>query len=247
MTTRSFMETTKHDNALEILRDFLKLPHQAKAVHDKFASLPGAILESTPDGMGFVFIPATRPSPVLLVAHADVVGAPIQLPKLYENDSVISNPGNILGADDRAGCALIWALRNLGHGILITDGEEMGCLGAEKIMEDYPELREELQSKYQFMVEFDRKNRDEYKCYDVGTDDFRRYIEKVTNFHEPDRHACTDIAVLARKICGVNLSCGYCNPHRRDEYIVKNDWLNTLQIAEKWLSSPNLPRFEQTM
>ena len=89
-----------------------------------------------------------------------------------------------------------------------------------------------------------RKNRDEYKCYNVGTDAFRRYIETVTGFHEPDRRSSTDIAVLAKDICGVNLSCGYRNPHTTSEYIVKDDWLNTLQIAQQWLSSDNLPRFE---
>ena len=66
----------------------------------------------------------------------------------------------------------------------------------------------------------------------------------MTDFHEPDRRFVTDIAVLARDICGVNLSCGYMKHHTEDEYIVKADWLNTLHIAEKWLSAPELPRFE---
>lgn len=236
----------KRDHDLDILRDFLNLPHSANAVLDRFASLPRAIKgTSLCDGMDFVFIPATRPAPVLLVAHADVAGNPESLPELYENESSICNPGDILGADDRAGCAIIWALRNLGHGILITDGEEMGCLGAVDIMANHPDLYEELQSKYQFMVEFDRKNRDEYKCYDVGTDDFRHYIETVTGFREPDRRSMTDITVLAEDICGVNLSCGYRLPHTPFEYIVKSDWLNTLQIVRQWLYSSDLPRFEQ--
>ena len=239
------MEMKKRDHDLDILRDFLNLPHSANAVLDKFAHLPQAIKRtSLCDELGFVFIPATRPTPVLLVAHADVAGDPECLPELYEDELSICNSGGILGADDRAGCAIIWALRNLGHGILITDGEEMGCLGAVDIMANHPDLYEELQSKYQFMVEFDRKKRDEYKCYDVGTDDFRHYIETVTGFHEPDRKSLTDIAFLAGTICGVNLSCGYRLHHTPFEYIVKKDWLNTLQIARKWLSSPDLPRFE---
>ena len=139
---------TKHDNALDILRWFLNLPHRSGAVHDIFANLPRAVRETAPCGLGFVYIPASRPSPVLLVAHADVVGDAEHLPKLREDDSTISNPGHILGADDRAGCAIAWAMRNLGHGILITDGEETGCLGAEDIMENHKELREELQRKY---------------------------------------------------------------------------------------------------
>ena len=238
------MEKKKSNNALEILRDFLNLPHSADVVLDRFSRLPRAIRETSPDGLGFVFIPASRPAPVLLIAHADIADDSRCLPKLFEDDEIICNPGDLLGADDRAGCAMLWALRSLGHGILITDGEEMGCLGAKDIMVNHPELYEELQN-YQFMVEFDRKNRNEYKCYDVGSDDFRHYIETVTGFQEPSRKSKTDITILSRDICGVNLSCGYRKPHTPCEYIVKNDWLNTFQIASLWLSSKNLPRFER--
>lgn len=239
------MEIEDMGKMVGILRGFLKLPHFAEAVHERFSRLPGAIREMSANGLGYVYVPARCPSPVLLVAHADVFGDSEYLPKLHEDDDIISNPGDVLGADDRAGCALIWALRNLGHGILITDCEEIGCLGAMDIMENHPELREELQSRYQFMVEFDRQGHDEYKCYNVGTDAFRQYVESVTGFHEPNRFSRTDIAVLARDICGVNLACGYYNPHTPNEFIVKNDWLGTLQIAEKWLSASDLPRFQQ--
>lgn len=240
------MEKKKQEDALNILRDFLALPHSSDAVLDRFSELSGAVRETDEDGLGHVYVPSTCPSPVLLVAHADVFIGEEKTPELFEDDKIICNPGHILGADDRAGCAILWALRHLGHGILITDGEELGCWGALDIMEYLPELREELQSRYQFMVEFDRKGRDEYKCYDVGTEVFRRYVEKMIGFHEPDRRSITDISVLARDICGVNLSCGYMKHHTEDEYIVKADWLNTLHIAKKWLSSPVLPRFERS-
>ena len=232
---------------LEILKDYLALPHSAHAVHERFSRLPEAVCGMDSEGFGYVYVPSRRTSPVLMVAHADVVGDEEHIPELLENDDIITNSGHILGADDRAGCAIIWALKHLGHGILITDGEEIGCLGAENIMENFPELREELQCRYQFMVEFDRKGSDEYKCYDVGSKSFRSYVETTTGFHEPDRRSRTDIVVLARDICGVNLSCGYMLPHTDSEYIVKANWLNTLHIAEKWLSAPDLPRFERPL
>lgn len=240
------MESKKQEEMLKVLKDFLALPHSSDAVLDRFTDLPGAGRWTGAGGLDYVYVPPSRPSPVLLVAHADVVDDAETLPELREDEEIISNPGHILGADDRAGCAIIWALRHLGHGILITDGEEYGCCGAWDIMDYHPELREELQNRYQFMVEFDRQGRDEYKCYTVGTDVFRQYIESFTGFHEPDRRSRTDIAVLARDICGVNLSCGYRMQHSPLEYIVKNDWLNTLQIAGEWLSIPVLPRFELT-
>ena len=142
------MKNKKQENNLNILRDFLALPHSADAVLDKFSTLPNAIRGIDEDGIGFVYVPSTHPSPVLLVAHADVFIGEENLPELFEDDKIICNPGHILGADDRAGCAIIWALRHLGHGILITDGEEYGCCGAEDIMDYHPELREELQSRY---------------------------------------------------------------------------------------------------
>ena len=238
--------TMKHGSVtgnLDVLREFLELPHNALAVNDKFSRMTGAVCSMDEWGIGYVYIPSTRPSPVLMVAHADVVGDEECPVRLWEDENIIRNPGHILGADDRAGCAIIWALRYLGHGILITSVEEIGCLGAIDIMEKHPEVCEEIQSRYQFMVEFDRKGYDEYKCYNVGTESFRRYIEETTGFHEPDRRSRSDIAILARDICGVNLSCGYMRQHTCHEYIVKEDWLNTLRIAEKWLSAPELPRF----
>ena len=236
----------KQRTSLDTLREFLCLPHSSAAVFEKFSQLPGASVEMDEFNTGFLYVPATRPAPVLLVAHADAFGDDNQVPELYENDESIRNPGHVLGADDRAGCAIIWELRRLGHGILITDGEELGCLGAENIVMNYPEFCAELQERHQFMVQFDRQGRSDYKCYDAGTDAFRHYVEQMTGFHEPDRRSRTDVAVLARNICGVNLSCGYQKAHTPSEYILKADWLNTLRIAEQWLSAPELPRFRRS-
>lgn len=238
-------ETRTRARRLDVLKKFLGLSHAAYAVHDVFSRLPGAIRQTGEDGIGFVYVPSRRPSPVLMVAHADVIGGDECQVRLSEDDWTIRNPGRVLGADDRAGCAIIWALRDIGHGILITDGEECGCLGAEDIMVRQPEFHDELQHHYQFMVEFDRKGGGEYKCYNVGTEAFRGYIEAMTGFHEPDRRSRTDITILARDICGVNLSCGYMKQHTNNEYIVKRDWLDTLHVDEKWLSAKDLPRFEQ--
>ena len=32
-----------------------------------------------------------------------------------------------IGADDRAGCAILWLLKDSGHSLLVTNGEEIGC------------------------------------------------------------------------------------------------------------------------
>ena len=52
----------------------------------------------------------------------------------------------------------------------------------------------------------------------------------------------TDICTLCDGICGVNLSVGYYCEHQRNEFIVIDEWLNTLNVAMKWLSMDDLPK-----
>ena len=43
--------------------------------------------------------------------------------------------------------------------------------------------------------------------------------------------------------CGVNLSCGYYRGHTDEEYLVKEEWRNTLEILRSWLSEKDIPKF----
>ena len=228
---------------IEVLKEFLALPHRASAVLDKFAALPRAVRKSGGEEEGFVYIPGTREKGVLLVAHADTRGDANQEVALEEKAGVIRNTKGILGADDRAGCAMLWLLRETGHGLLVTDGEENGCIGSRFLRCWHRDLFDKINERYQFMIQIDRCNGRDYKCYNVGTDAFRAYVESKTGFAEPDRDYSTDIRVLCEKICGVNLSCGYYNHHKRNESIVTSEWLNTLEILRKWLAEDTLPKF----
>ena len=196
----------------------------------------------------FLYIPGTREDRVLLVAHADTVYDDIpgyQASIKYSEGVYSSNLQNAgIGADDRAGCALLWELSDLGHSLLITSGEEKGCIASRAIAELYPGLMDELNG-HQFMMQFDRRHARDYKCYDIGTDAFRAYIEANTGYTEPDRKASTDIRVLARDICGVNLSVGYYNEHTPQETLVFSEWFHTLETVRRWLARANLPRFER--
>ena len=77
----------------------------------------------------------------------------------------------------------------------------------------------------------------------IGTDEFRSYVAEMTGFQEPDRRSSTNIRHLAQDICGVNPPCGYQHEHHAEELIVKDDWLYDLEVIEKWLSCPDVPRF----
>lgn len=128
-----------------------------------------------------------------------------------------------------------------GHSTLITDGEERGRMGSTWLMK-YNEDIANLINQHQFMIQFDRRNGSDFKCYDVGTDEFRSFIKEQTGFSEPDRRSYTDICTLCRDICGVNLSIGYYDEHTNEERINIEEWLNTLRITQKLLDN-ELPRF----
>lgn len=226
-----------------VLRDFLSLPHRAEAVLDRFAGLPDAVTGKSGKKEGFVYIPGTRENAVLLVAHADTVGEEDLAVELAEDERIIRNRCGILGADDRAGCAMLFLLRNSGHGLLVTDGEEYGSIGSRFLKEAFPDRFDEINRNYQFMIQIDRCGCADFKCYRAGTPEFRRYITEKTHFAEPDRLRSTDIVHLCRDICGVNLSCGYYCEHTAAEYLVKAEWRNTLELLRNWLSEDDIPKF----
>jgi hypothetical protein len=236
---------------LETLIEFLNHPlGSAEKTLTKFAEIPGAIRR----GQGleqFVFIKGARANRILMVAHADTVWdrhyignkAPAQ--QLVLHKGIIQNKHGGLGADDRAGCAIIWLLRELGHSILITHGEEDGRLGSNWLMSKNPDIADEINKSHQFVVQLDRMNGTDFKCYSVGTDNFRKYVSQTTGYTEPDRLSYTDIVTLCRDICGVNLSVGYKHEHTEVECLAVDEWQNTLDICRKWLAECGLPVFRQ--
>lgn len=195
-----------------------------------------------------LYVPGPRPDRVLLLAHVDTVwdGHPTYPVPVHLAEGVFSSTRDDLGigADDRAGCALLWALADLGHSILLTSGEERGCLASRWIAEERTDLLDELNAHH-FMVQFDRQGCGQFKCYDVGTDAFRAYVQTATGFGEPDRLRGTDITVLARRVCGVNLSVGYHHEHTPQETLVVAEWERTLRTARAWLGSGELPEFRR--
>lgn len=237
------MENCCNEAPFAVLREFLALPHNANAVLEKFAALPNAVRKTGGPKEGFVYIPGTRENAVLLVAHADTRYDKEQPVELIEDEDTFRNSNDLLGGDDRAGCAVCRLMLNSGHGILITDGEEGGAFGSEFLKRVHPEIFSEINQKYQFMIQIDRCGTGEFKCYNVGSEAFRSYVAEKTGFSEPDRLRSTDVVHLCRDICGVNLACGYYKEHTDEEYLVKKEWLHTLELLKVWLADENLPKF----
>lgn len=211
----------------DILKDFLNIPlGNSGEVFNKFTGISGAVHR----GRGleqFLFIEGTRINRVLLIAHADTYwdnhyGGSVNAPQeLYELNGIIRNRKGGLGADNRAGCAMIWLLKEMGHSILITNGEEHGRKGSRWLMDKNHDIADSINFNHQFVVQFDRRNDRDFKCYSVGTDEFRAHVRQYTGYSEPNRSSYTDIVTLCRNICGVNLSIGYRNEHSEDEHLVE--------------------------
>ncbi len=226
-----------------------------KEVLDSFHNIPGAYSDGSGDTR-FVFIDGTRKDKVLLVAHADTVFRNHSIKIGFHNDIFFSKSRNLsyknkagetvkygvgIGADDRAGCAIVWELQKLGHSILITSGEEIGGVGSNFLMR-FKYWREKINKEHQFAVQFDRKGANDIVFYDVGTKAFKKYVSKSTGY-VPASGSFTDICNLCDDICGVNMSVGYYFEHSCNERLIYSQWLRTLNTAYKWLSQDNLPKF----
>lgn len=230
----------------ENLFDFLSVPlGDSDSILKRFAALPGAIHRGSGDRQ-FVFIKGSRANRIVLVAHADTVwhwgDYRTQEPDLHFKDGIITNRNGGLGADDRAGCAIVWLLRDMGHSILITNGEEHHGIGSEWLMSEHQDIRDEINENSSFALQLDRRLGTEYICYGVGTGAFQDYIEKSTGHTESLTGGFTDICIICDKICGVNLSIGYYNAHSEREYLVYPEWQHSLDLCRKWLKK-KLPRF----
>ena len=249
----------------KILEEFLAFrPESAGPILARFAELEGAAAHFDGEKLNFVYVPGRRDDRVLLIAHADTVWdlyycqemEPELGQEYIEAEKAAAHKPFLecgqyyqkgwhywgIGADDRAGCAMLWLLRDSGHSPLITDGEEHGQIASRYLTERYPALAEELNA-HSYMIQLDRRGSSDYKTYDLPvTEDFRRYVEAQTGYKDAGWMSRTDIVALCEKICGVNLSVGYYNEHTNMELLEYQEWLHTLETVRKMLEGPQ-PRF----
>lgn len=241
---------TKH-SARKVLEEFLSFPVcSAAPVLRKFAELDGAVSCIRDGKENFVYVPGTREDRIVLAAHADAywdtlyAWDTVQHSVKKTREGYVSGvPDRGFGADDRAGCAMLWLLRNSGHSLLVLDGEEHGQRGAHAIRESCPALFSEINS-HNYIIQLDRRGSSDYKFYYLPvTDEFRDFVRNSTGYSDAGMNSRTDIVVLCDKICGVNLSVGYYNEHKPEEKLVFDEWFNTLKIVEKMIKGPQ-KRFE---
>lgn len=235
----------------ELLSHFLSIPTSSShEVFSSFEALPAAVSgKGSSDLDRYVYIPGTRQDRILLVAHADTVwdtayGKPPSESSLTFQDGIFhsTDPDRGIGADDRAGCAMLYALRDSGHSLLILGGEEHGKIGAWHLRKKNPQLFQEL-NHHRFMIEFDWVGAGHCLFNQVDNSNrFKEYIQTNLNVCDSQKSGGCDLQVLCHKICGVNLSAGFHHVHSPKETLVLSEWEDTYSRMCMFLQQSH-PRF----
>lgn len=233
---------------IETIFSFLRVPlDSGDKIFARFSALPGAVAgEGSSPLQRFVYVPGTREDRVVLVAHIDTVWDRAYKRAFSEERDVLfadgvfssANPDCGIGADDRAGCAMLWEMRESGHSLLITDGEEHGKFGARYLKKSHKKLFREL-NRHCFMIELDWMGTDSCLYNQVdNTNKFKRYIEGGLGCVDSKKKGGTDLQHLCRRICGVNIGIGYCDYHKNSEKLILADWENTFAKLSAFLALP---------
>ena len=229
------MENSRYFNTV---LEFLSFPIvSGDAIFEKFASIPNAIVGRGNSPLErYVYIPGDRNNKIVLVAHIDTIWDKSYNHSYFGERKIGFNDGAFfsmtpacgLGADDRAGCAMLWELRNSGHSILILDGEEFGKIGARYLKKSNKKVFNEI-NNHCFMIELDWKGTNCCLFNQVlNTHIFKEYISQVAGFIDSEQPGGCDLQILCSKICGVNLGVGYHNYHSNKEILILSEWENTL-------------------
>jgi len=185
------------------------------------------------------FIYAKGEIPFCVTAHMDTVHTEtVKVVYEYEKDGdyLISSPQGI-GGDDRCGIYMIMNILRNGNKpyVVFCEDEEIGCVGSRKFVKtDY--INELKNCKY--IIELDRANANDCVFYDCANREFEEFIEDTTGYVK-NWGSCSDISYIcpACKVAGVNLSCGYYNPHTLGEYVSMNEMKRTQEAVEKLLKT----------
>jgi hypothetical protein len=179
-------------------------------------------------GDGFLY--AQGDIPVMLVAHMDTVHTrhPSEIYYDKEQDVMWSPQG--IGGDDRCGVyAIMKILETHKPYVLFTEDEEMGCVGADKF------VRTIIPADVKFIIEIDRRGKDDCVFYDCGNEEFKKYIQ---NFgFKLAIGSFSDIVYISDEweVASVNLSAGYYQEHSTSEIIKFNQLTETIEKVKEIL------------
>lgn len=188
------------------------------------------------------YIMAEGTIPIALVAHLDTVFAYGKRQIYYDQEQQVIWSPNGLGADDRAGVFAILRIIQDGYRptVIFTTDEELGSLGADQLVLDYPETPWPIN----YIIELDRQGANDCVFYNCRNDEFETYIQKFG--FASDFGSFSDISAICPNwgIAGVNLSIGYINEHTLQETLHVKFWRRTIKKVEEMLSVESIPSFQ---
>lgn len=179
---------------------------------------------------------------VLLSAHMDTVRGVLADRKVIENNGVYTSDKGALGADDRAGIAIVMeVLRRVEESttfngtikVAFSREEEIGCVGASRIDSDW-------YADVNLAMVVDRcGNRDIVAgnyFMPFCSDNVGLFMEDVAQMADMPDWKCveggvSDAMTFAENgINSINLSAGYMNEHTAKEYVVFEDMKSTVRL-----------------
>lgn len=179
------------------------------------------------------FVFAKGDIPVMLVAHLDTVHRTTPQTILFDSNQRLMWSPQGIGGDDRCGIYSILSIvkKGLRPYVLFTTGEEVGGVGAIAFTKKYPELP----TKLKYLIELDRRGKEDCVFYDCGNEDFIKYVESF-GFKEADG-SFSDISILSPQydVASVNLSIGYYSEHSYLETINVGHMFATMYKVIKML------------
>ncbi|MBE6956909.1 MAG: glycosyltransferase [Ruminococcaceae bacterium] len=246
---RPLQTTDRTEAHKELLLDFLNTPlDDGGQILERFAALSGAVMGTGEKPLQrYVYVPGNRfPDGVVLVAHTDTVwdrnyDKPFSGEQTVKFENGVfsgTDPEAGIGADDRAGCAMLWAMRHSGHSLLVVDGEEHGKHGARYLQKSNPKLFR-LLNRHCYMIELDWMGT--RSCLFNQVDNTKRFkadIQEALDLDDGGAKGGSDLQVLCRHVCGVNLGVGYHGCHKSGETLVLAEWENTLAELSAFLAQP---------
>ena len=177
------------------------------------------------------YVMAQGETPIALIAHLDTVFPYGKRKIYYDREAQVIWSPNGLGADDRAGVFAILLI--IQHGfrptVIFTTDEELGCLGADKLVLDYPEPPWPIN----YIIQLDRQGANDCVFYNCNNPEFEKYIEEFG--FVSDFGSFSDISAIcpAWGVAGVNLSVGYINEHTLQETLHVKFWKRTIKQVER--------------
>jgi putative aminopeptidase FrvX len=150
----------------------------------------------------------------------------------YPKKDMITNPNFMIGCDDKVGISIILYLlkyTNLDFKFIFTYCEEKGCVGVNA-------LHESVYDNSHFVVTLDRANSgDIIQTYADRKMMSNEMAEKISILSESKYKVAqgifADTYYMSKHLPAFNMSIGYYNQHRRDDYVIVSEAMNAMQLT----------------